>query len=155
MFKTRAPASFANDKNGTATIEFVVTVPLFLTALAFAFEFGQIFLAHQSTVNNVRSAARYLSRSDLSANDISRATNLVRTGQLVGGTAPEYLTAANATVTITPSYTTFAPPTFSRAGQTSRIVAKVNFPLTIFGFIGGNRTTIPFAVVEDLRFIGM
>jgi Flp pilus assembly protein TadG len=155
VLRLKLPKAFARREDGTSTIEFVVTVPLFLAALAFAFEFGQIFLAHQSTVNNVRSAGRYLSRSDLSANDIDLATNLIRTGQLVGGVSPEYLTALNATVTITPSYTTFAPPTFSRNGQTSRIVTRVDFPLTIFGFIGGNRTTIPFVVVEDFRFVGM
>src|SRR6185312_16209912 len=56
---------FTKTDSGTATIEFVVAIPMFLAALAFAFEFGQIFLAHQGTVDNVRAAARYLSRVDL------------------------------------------------------------------------------------------
>jgi len=142
---------FLGAQRGAATIEFVVTMPLFLAALAFSFEFGQIFLAHQSTVDNVRMASRYLSRSDLSAADITRATNMIRTGRTTGGTPPDYLTAANATVKITPSYATFSTPTFSKSGQTTRIVTRVNFPLTIFGFLGDTRATIPFVIVEDFR----
>jgi Flp pilus assembly protein TadG len=155
MRRCRCPARFADDQRGAATIEFVVTLPLFLAALAFAFEFGQIFLAHQATVDNVRAASRYLSRSDLSSDDIARAVNLVRTGQLVGGTTPAYLQAANADVVIDPAYTTFSPPTFSRSGVTARIYTRVEYPLTIFSFAGDNRPTIPFVVVEDFRFVGI
>jgi Flp pilus assembly protein TadG len=150
------PWKFAKDREASATIEFVVTLPMFLAALAFAFEFGQIFLAHQSTVNNVRSAARYLSRSSMGAEDISIAENIVRTGRASGGTQASYLTTANATVAIDDNYATFGPPEFSRNGQTIRIVVQVNYPLSIFGFIeGGNRPSLPFAVVEDLRLIGV
>jgi Flp pilus assembly protein TadG len=155
MLRT-ALRKFAKDKDASATIEFVVTMPLFLAALAFSFEFGQLFLAHQATVNNVRSAVRYLSRSDLSTADIAVAENIVRTGQLAGGTQAEYLTTANATVSIDDAYTTFSTPTFSRSGKTFRIVTRVDFPLTIFGFIdGGGTASIPFVVVEDMRFVGI
>lgn len=151
-----SPRKFAQDRTASATIEFVVTMPMFLAALAFAFEFGQIFLAHQSTVNNVRSAARYLSRSDLSASDISIAENIIRAGKTSGGIQPEYLTPTYAIVTIDDDYATFGPPTFTRSGKTIRIVTRVNYPLTIFGFIeDGGRPNIPFVVVEDLRFIGV
>ena len=152
----RSPIKFATGDDGSSTIEFVVTMPLFLAALAFAFEFGQLFLAHQATVNNVRAAARYLSRSDLSVADIAAAKNIVRTGKFAGGTPAEYLTTVNATVNIDTSYTTFSAPTFSRSGQTFRIVTRVDFPLTIFGFIdGGGTASIPFVVVEDMRFVGI
>jgi Flp pilus assembly protein TadG len=154
MIQQARISGFRRDERGAATIEFVVTLPLFLAALAFAFEFGQIFLAHQATVNNVRAASRYLSRSDLSGDDITRATNMVRTGQLTGGSAPTYLLAANADVSIDPEYTTFSDANFSRSGVTARIFARVDFPLTIFGFLGDNRPTIPFVVVEDFRFVG-
>ena len=147
---------FIKDRTGSSTIEFVVTMPLFLAALAFSFEFGQIFLAHQSTVNNVRAAARYLSRSDLSAADMAAAENIVRTGRFAGGTPAEYLTTANATVSIDDEYTTFSDDDFSRNGKTLRIVTRVDFPLTIFGFIGGaGPASIPFVVVEDMRFVGI
>jgi Flp pilus assembly protein TadG len=152
MMKRRA-GRFCRDGSGAATIEFVCTLPLFLAALAFAFEFGQIFLAHQATVNNVRAASRYLSRSDLSVTDVTKAKNMVLTGQLEGGVAPDYLSMDD--IIVEEEYTTFNATTFSRAGVTSRIYARVDFPLTIFGFLGDNRPSIPFVIVEDFRFIGV
>lgn len=150
------PREFLKDTRAAVTIEFVVTLPMFLAALAFAFEFGQVFLAHQSTVNNVRAAARYLSRSDLSSTDLTRAVNIVRTGMPVGGTAPDYLNTTNATVNINTAYKTFGPPDFTRSGTTARIRTEVSYPLSIFGFIdGGTLVSIPFVIVEDLRFVGV
>ena len=81
--RCRSSASFARDRDGAVTIEFVVTLPLFLVALAFAFEFGQIFLAHQSTVNNVRAASRYLSRTAVTPANLACAQDIVRTGRMV------------------------------------------------------------------------
>lgn len=158
MFHFRGPRSFAKDRNGAVTIEFVVTLPLFLAALAFAFEFGQIFLAHQSTVNNVRAASRYLSRADLStqtatAISLSRARNIIRTGQVFGGSAPGYLDDICLPVSecIDTSYTTFGPPTFTKAGRTVRLKVRVDYPLSIFGLAGETRASVPFVVVEDAR----
>src|ERR1044071_8804165 len=102
--------NYSRDEKGAVTIEFVVILPMFLVVLAIAFEFGQIFLAHQQTVDNVREAARYLSRSDLSDADVTRATNIVRTGKLTGGTTPDWLTDAHATIVVTKSLATFGPP---------------------------------------------
>lgn len=156
MIRIKRPAEFAKDTRAAVTIEFVVTLPMFLAALAFAFEFGQIFLAHQSTVNNVRSAARYLARSDQSANDLIRVENIVRTGLPVGGTAPDYLNSTNASVDIDTTHKTFGPPNFTRSGTTTRIRTEVSYPLSIFGFTGnGSLVSIPFVVVEDLRFVGI
>lgn len=156
MFHRTRQGRFLKDTKAAVTVEFVVTLPMFLAALAFAFEFGQIFLAHQSTANNVRAATRYLSRSDLSSTDLTRAENIVRTGIPVGGTAPDYLNTANATVNINPSYRTFGPPEFSRSGQTVRIRTEVTFPLSIFGLVdGGASLSIPFVIVEDIRFVGI
>jgi Flp pilus assembly protein TadG len=152
MMRRTVDRKLLSDERGAATIEFVCTLPLFLAALAFAFEFGQIFLAHQSTVNNVRAASRYLSRSDLSTADIDKAKNMVLTGQLVGGTAPDYIELDD--INVQDSYTTFSPPNFSRSGSTARIYVHVAFPLTIFSFLGDSRPTIPFVVVEDFRFVG-
>lgn len=143
---------FARDERGSITIEFVVMLPLFLAALAFTFEFGRVFVAHQGTVNNVRSAMRYLSRSDLSGNDVTAATNIVRTGVPAGGAAPDYL--ASATVDINTNYKS-EPTAFSRPVQTIRIFTKVEIPLLIFGFVDSDGPAkIPFVVVEDMRHVG-
>lgn len=159
--RCRSSASFARDRDGAVTIEFVVTLPLFLVALAFAFEFGQIFLAHQSTVNNVRAASRYLSRTAVTPANLACAQDIVRTGRMVlsagacaapvPGTYPEYLEATHADVTIDADYATFGPPTFAKAGKTIRIDVRVEYPLSIFSLAGDNRPFIPFRVTEDAR----
>jgi Flp pilus assembly protein TadG len=150
----RSIRSFLREDKAAVTIEFVLMLPMFLIALAISFEFGQIFLAHQQTVDNVRQAARYLSHTDLSGSDIARALNIVRTGRVAGGAAPDFLSASHADVTITPNYKSFGPPDYSRSGNTSRIRVRVSYPLTIFTFID-NRASIPFVVVEDLRYVGV
>lgn len=149
---------FTKTDNGTATIEFVVAIPMFLAALAFAFEFGQIFLAHQGTVDNVRAAARYLSRVDLTNDAKLCAETLVRTGKLNiddgvcdlpgPGDYPSYLSPANANIDINLNY--------GLPGQKRvRIKANVDVPLTIFGFVGSDIAKIPFVVVEDLPAPGI
>jgi Flp pilus assembly protein TadG len=147
LFKT-----FRKAQGGSVTIEFVVTFPLLLAALGMSFEFGQLFLAHHDTVNNVREAARYLSRGDLSAAQLAVADEIVRTGAPAGGTAPDWLAAAQ--VTITPSYTTFTNTNFRVSGQVVRVRVDVDFPMTIFDFAVDGHTSIPFVVIDDIRHFG-
>jgi hypothetical protein len=140
--------SFLNCRQAAVTIEFVVTIPLFLAALAFSFEFGQIFLAHQSTVNNVRSAARYLARTDLTTGDYRRANNIIRTGQVDGGVTPEYMAGE--------CEQPFACATPPDNGEI-RVSVRVDYRLTLFSFFvdGDGPGTIPFVVREDVRWVGM
>ena len=147
--RRNSAAEFARAERGTVTIEFVVTLPLFLVALAFAFEFGQFFLAHQSTVNNVRAASRYLSRTDATRADRTRAESIVRTGQIAGGTAPGYL--ADATVDVS-SQNLIDPDDQDRPLiRIWRISARVGYQPSLFGFFGGDNAKIPFVVREDIR----
>ena len=150
MKRFRSIRDFGRDEGATAAIEFVVTLPMFLAMLAFAFEFGQLFLAHQTTVNNVRSAARFLSRVALTEANENRAERIIRTGQPDPGiTAPPYL----ATACVPPR-----PDCIIRNAGVERfhIEVRVNYPLTIFSLIGGNnQTTIPFVVVEDVGHMAM
>jgi Flp pilus assembly protein TadG len=148
----RSGGNFARDRNGAVTIEFVVTFPLFLAALAFAFEFGRLFVAHHTVVNNVRAAARYLARSDLSATAQANAEQIVRTGAISGGTEPSWMSGAN--IVVNPAYAAYSDADFIIAGQTVQIRANIDFPLSIFGFTGDGRSAIPFGVVEDERHIG-
>jgi Flp pilus assembly protein TadG len=153
MLRGRGLNSFLASRRGAVTIEFVLTIPLFLIALAFAFEFGQLFLAHQSTVNNVRSAARYLARTSLNASDFDRADNIIRTGQPTGGSAPEYLADACDTTCAT----------FNNGNKQLSVTVRVNYPLTLFGFIssgsqacdGDTQPCIPFVVQENVQWVGM
>ena len=141
---------FANSERGAVTIEFVCTVPLFLAALAFAFEFGQFFLAHQSTVHNVRAASRYLSRTDVASADRTRARTIVRTGQLSSGTAPDYLADANIDIELED---VFDPGPDTPSIRIWKISARVEYEPILFGFIGGDNVTIPFVVREDFRVL--
>jgi hypothetical protein len=136
---------FANSERGAVTIEFVCTLPLFLAALAFAFELGQFFLAHQSTVHNVRAATRFLSRLAPAAN-VDEARNIVRTGRINGGDAPEYLDDADIEIRdIDP---------LPRDVNIWRVQATVTYRPLLMGFLGGDAITIPFVVREDFRIVG-
>lgn len=148
----RCRKNFFRSANGAITIEFVVTFPLILAALAFSYEFGRLFIAHHTTVNNVRSAIRYLIRTDLSQQRQDEAEQIVLTGRPSGGTAPDFMTGAS--VTITPSQSTFTDTNFRVGGQTVRIEVTAQFQLFLFGFLGSNLTTIPITIVEDSRHYG-
>jgi Flp pilus assembly protein TadG len=146
---------FLRNQSGTVTIEFVVMIPLFLAALAFSFEFGRLFIAHNVVVNHMRSAVRYVSRSDLSNADITAAENIIRTGKPNGVVAdqPVFLTSANAVITWTNPYATFTTADFSRGGKTIRVTTRVNFPLLMFNLASASSpVTIPFVIVEDFRY---
>jgi hypothetical protein len=140
---------FVRASHGAVTIEFVCTLPLFLAALAFAFEFGQFFLAHQSTVHNVRAASRYLSRTDLGFQARSVARTIVRTGQITNGTTPDYLADADVDVEREDIIDPGDPNKPSI--QIWKISARVEYEPVLFGFLGGQNVSIPFVVREDFR----
>ena len=141
---------FANSERGAVTIEFVCTLPLFLAALAFAFEFGQFFLAHQSTVHNVRAASRYLSRTPVAVADRTIARRIVRTGQMSGGTAPGYLSSASIDIDLED---VIDPGSNTPDVSIWKISTRVLYRPMLFGFIGGSDITIPFVVREDFRVL--
>jgi Flp pilus assembly protein TadG len=155
---------FLGDRQGLGTIEFVATLPMFLAALAFAFEFGQIFLAHQSVVNNVRSAARFLSRVPMTSENRIIAANIIRTGQPFGGVAPAYMQGV-----CVPSSSCIEADDVIGDGNADDdhydITVQVNYPLTIFNFAErendpfndapGGLGTISFGVRENIRHSGL
>ena len=147
--KRRSPLRFTAAECGAVTIEFVCSLPLFLAALALAFDFGQFFLAHQSTVNNVRAATRYLSRTDANVQDRIAARTIVRTGQTSGGSAPDYLATADVDFDLE---SVINPDGDDRPSISLwRLSARVNYRPMLFGFIGGENVVIPFVVREDFR----
>jgi Flp pilus assembly protein TadG len=150
------PSTFGRDEKGAVTIEFLMTIPLFLAALAFSFEFGRVFLAYQQTVNNVRAATRYLTRVETETGSQRAAARLiadriVRTGEYsqdTGATGPDYLEDANINVNV-PN-----PDTSDRV----TITVRVNFRLTLFGLTDRNGdapTSFPFTIRERGRHMGM
>ncbi len=147
---SRGAKRFAAGENGAVTVEFVCTLPLFLAALAFAFEFGQFFLAHQSTVNNVRAATRYLSRTDGNVQDRVIARTIIRTGATSGGTAPDYLARADIDFDLED---VIDPGPDRPDVRIWKVTARVHYRPMLMGFIGGNNVSVPFVVREDIRLV--
>lgn len=143
-------------EEGSTTLEFVLSLPLFVGLLAFVFEFGQIFLAYHDTVNNVRAASRYLSRTldPTGPQAVANADDLVRAG-VIGGTGPEW--RESAVVQINGDARLIAAgSTFERERMSARIVVTVDYPVFLLGLVniftpGGNPGTITFAIAEDIR----
>ena len=145
--KRRNARKFAAAHDGAVTIEFVCTMPLFLAALAFAFEFGQFFLAHQSTVNNVRAASRYLSRlnvQDCSNGSVARA--IIRTGRISGGSAPAYMDDVQISCWREQEY-----PQANSDGEirVRTLIVRAEYEPILLGFLGGQNARIPFVVREE------
>jgi len=86
---------------GNELIEFALVLPLLILLLAGTVEFGRAFYTYNILTKSVRSAARYLSASqvslsgDVSAVHVERARNLARYGN-VAGTGPLLLPNLNA-----------------------------------------------------------
>jgi len=154
---------WAEDK-GSVTVEFVVGVPLILLAFVFAFEFGNLFWMHNIVVNNVHTAARFLSRAPLAEPFLTRAENIARTGD------PDTATGVYAwmektceqggiCIDINQNFAAFSAVDFRSAGQVIRIEARVPVATPLFGLMnalsGGNAPeTITFRVAEEARYFG-
>jgi Flp pilus assembly protein TadG len=150
-------SNFWRQRSGSATVEFVCTIPLILAAMAFSFEFGRALWAHQILTENVRSAVRFLSRNEL--NDASRtlAGIIVSTGQYSGSTTGQFW-GEDVTVTFYPSAVnppaeTFGPPDYRVSGQTIRIEAQVPVNLALLGFLGIS-TLFTVATADEARHVG-
>ena len=162
---------FVADNNGSATIEFVVTLPLTLVAFVFAFEFSQLFLAHHVATNNVRSATRYFSRAPWIVKDETQliikpefytgAMNIARTG------APDFAEGAydwmaaiqDSDIDIKPDHEYFTDTDFRVEGWVVRIQMDVPYTFTTFGmlngFTGGSiGNGLTLNIIEEARYIG-
>src|SRR6266550_9221761 len=88
MTIANALRQFARTSHGSATVEFIATLPLFLLTLAFSFEFGYAMWAYDVAARDVRAAARYLARAcssggypcALSSTDTTSALNIAMRG---------------------------------------------------------------------------
>ena len=148
MARARTKGRFAQETGGSVTIEFVIMMPVFLAALAFAFEFGQFFLTYQNAASNVRSAARFLARLDDPTSTANRrlARTIVRTGQTDSTVTPG-AHMANACPSLSSCFTV--------TNTAVRVDVKINYPLTLFGFVGGQAgASLPIRVVETSRRMG-
>ena len=144
---------FLRADDGSITVETVVMFPLILAALAFSFEFGRMFIAHHTLVNNVRAVERYIARCDDPQNDpcATAVENIIQTGVPSGGSLPAWATSIDI---VGPTFTTISGTNFRVDDDVIRIGATGNFQFLIASFFGGNNGTIPISVVEDIRHSG-
>jgi Flp pilus assembly protein TadG len=144
MIRSRSISSFLNSRQGTGTVEFVLSIPLFLVALAFAYELGQFLLAHQNVVNNVHAAARYLSRTACLDEHEERAKNIIRTGRIDGDSEVPWMTIGPAGGLCQDD---------GAGALRVHIDVLADFQFSI-GFPGSG-PSIPFRVKEDLPVAGL
>ena len=152
------------NNEGSVTVEFVIGLPLLLLALVLIFEFGSLFWAHHIAVNNVRGAARFLSRAPLMEPYLTEATNIARTGNPNTATGSydwmkKTCDEGGICIDINQSFATFSAADFNVAGKVVRINAGIPFPIPLFGLInvfsgGSTPETLTFHVIEETRYFG-
>lgn len=151
--RSSSSTRFRRDERGTATIEFVLTIPLFFALLAFVFEFGRFFIAYQQTAGNVRAAARFISQVELSPENEIRAENIIRNGDMNGRRedAPVYLKdlcVSNDSIA--------TGDCIIRQDRPIRIEVRVEYPLTILKMKDseGHEIKLPFRIVQYVQPVG-
>ena len=160
------------DDSGSATMEFVIGLPLLVIAIIFIFEFGSLFWAHHIATYNVRSAIRFLERvpsafiSDPDSDFRKTADNIARFGEVVSTEVPDtdkadWMKDIDTTdISIDPASSTFTEDDgFRTAGQVIKIHMNVPFSMPTFGLAnilsgGGAGSTVTFSIIEEGRYIG-
>ena len=153
----KALKPYATDNKGSATIEFVTTLPLVLVAFVFAFEFSRLFWAHHIATNNVRSATRYLARAPLAEPYLTEARNIARTGDPDTSTgAYDWMAAiADSNIDIQTNHETFTDTDFRVDGQVIRIQMDVPFTFSTVDFFNSfTGDALTLNIIEEARHIG-
>ena len=121
-----------NHQKGSAMVESVLTLIVFLALFIGIFDIGEMFFVHQTLTDRARNAVRWGSVHTFDANSIQ---NLVLYGALTpaDGQSPSFgLTAANVTVT---------RPAASIGQPEDRVIVTVNYPVRLISvFIGRSAT---------------
>lgn len=162
--KAIAASFFAllRDRTASVTVEFVVILPVLLTALVFAYELGRGLLAYEIMTSDVRSAVRYLSHVPLSdslaasSTYVVAATNLAECGTLSSTCAAKHFpwnSSSTASLTVTPAAKAFSSPTFAENGSVLEVTASVPITLAFLAYMGID-TTYTLVVADEARRVG-
>lgn len=139
------------DQQGSALVEFVISIPVVLIVLFGCVEIGRLILAYHDIDRQVRGAARYLARIPCESVTtlLPAAQNLAIYGSTINTTAPIYPywdDPATITMTQTPAGCTGLPVT-----PTLTLTAAVDVPFPFLPFIGlPNTLTITAAHTERM-----
>src|SRR6266446_4157624 len=144
----RSLQEFISNGNGSMTVEFVILVPLLLSALVFSFEFGRALWVYDVMTRDVRAAVRYLERTPYDAPSgpfSTNAINIAKTGVPSGGTnhfpwgSPWSPLATVAVATVS----NFSTPTFNKNDIVFSVTGSVPLTLSFFTFLEAvTRTTL-------------
>jgi Flp pilus assembly protein TadG len=152
------------DAGGGITVEFVVTLPMILAALAIVFEFGRGLWYHQIVTKGVRDAVRYAARYPAqgtactalggNADFLRQVRHVALTGRPDGTAAPAFWTDPN-TVSVQMTATALA----LRVPGTCTVAVRADVPhnlalLAPFSTFWGADTAITITVQDQARYIG-
>lgn len=152
---SKVAKKFLHGNSGGASVEFVATLPLAFGTLAFVFEIGRLLWAHQIATQGVADAARFLSRApDLTQTYIDQATNIAKTGQIVGGTAYYPWNETGVAFNVDTSFATFSDADFRVSGQIIEVAATVPLTLGTLQFLGVNNPVFAMRVADQARYYG-
>ena len=106
--------AFISCCRGSAAVEMALVTPLLLTLMFGSFEVGNYFMDNHVVAKAVRDGARYAARrsfteftcSTVTTDVVDKTRNLIRTGQLTGGTARLAGWTNPATITVSVSCNT-------------------------------------------------
>lgn len=170
--------SFGHRREGTASVEFVLLLPLLALMLFGTIDLGRMFFDYHAASKSVRDAARYLSRSDpadlgvdcatdsldQTSTAITEAKNLVLTGKIDSPSAGDYLlgywTNPNTIVIalecatndgVTNDFQGF----YAGAPEVPAIVVTAEVPFSFAnGYLFGHDGTVTLPLRHKVAFIG-
>ena len=165
--------NFARDAGGSTTVEFVIIVPVLLTALVFAFEFGRALFAYEVMTSDVESAVRYISHVPLaqcqnfSGNDVINAQNLAECAVLptagatpVACTTPHFPWNSSSTASLSVTnplsfsqYDGSGNVIFNNSGKVVQVQAVLPLTLAMLGYMGIN-TSYTLVASDQARCMG-
>jgi len=169
MNRRRNIAGFLSDRRGSITVEFIIVLPLMLSALVFVYELGRAFLAYEIVSQDIRASVRYLARApdvdfaNTSGGYTLKAENLAKTGDSsLTADCPASYPAATQTnchfpwtssSTIDVQTTGFSDSNYNVSGSVITMTADVPMNLSFLGFIGA-QTAYTISLANTSQYIG-
>jgi hypothetical protein len=143
---TRIIRRFRSEESGTALVETLITLPIFIIFMAGILEFGALLYTKQQVETGLRDASRYLARcptDPVYGCSANIAINIALNGSPAGGT-PRVQDWTAGDITITPA---------AGLGTPVRVSTDFNYQGSpIIGFLG--ITSIRITAFHEDRYIG-
>lgn len=105
----RRPRIFLRSEKGTATIEFVLIVPLFLALMAICVDASTLYTRQSVMLNVARDTARIVSRNAMTATEAKAYAERIASTQAATATATVGIVSGYVTVSITAPAQDLAP----------------------------------------------